>query len=557
VGEIGKPFFGGAGVKLVTVKEIQAVEREADAKGHSYSQMMEYAGKGVAEVVQEEYGELPVRTILGLVGSGNNGGDTLVALAHLAENYQWSATAYLVRPRIVGDPLLERLTRVGGSVLGVEQDHDYHGLMESLANHAVWLDGILGTGVILPLKPEIARVLELANQAAAHAPDSPPLVVAVDCPSGVNCDNGEAPEECLPADLTITMAAVKQGLLRLPAYGLLGKLRLVGIGIGESDLVLDSWESIHRNVADAEMVRSILPQRPLEAHKGTFGTALVVAGSLNYTGAALLAGEAAYRIGAGLVTLAIPEPLHPALAGRLPEATWLLLPEDGGFIAAEAAELIPEALQRTTAWLVGPGFGVEETTRRFISSLVSKDLKNIKGGMGFMSGIKAENGGQKIALPPMVMDADGLKLLAKTPHWHTLIPSHTVLTPHPGEMAVLTGLTKDEIQADRLGIAEEYSRKWGHVVVLKGAFTVIAAPEGETTMIPVATPALARAGTGDVLAGLIVGLLVQGVSPYQAAIAAAWIHAQAGLLAAELLGTTISVLASDVLAAVPEIIASL
>jgi NAD(P)H-hydrate epimerase len=157
----------------------------------------------------------------------------------------------------------------------------------------------------------------------------------------------------------------------------------------------------------------------------------------------------------------------------------------------------------------------------------------------------------------MVVDADGLKLLAKIKDWHTSLPANTVLTPHPGEMAIMTGLSTEEIQADRIGIAKQYAKSWGHVVVLKGAFTVIAAPDERSTVIPVASPALARAGTGDVLAGLIVGLLAQGLDAYDAAVAGAWIHAQAGLIAADDLGSSASVLAGEVLEAIPDVMCDL
>jgi NAD(P)H-hydrate epimerase len=160
-------------------------------------------------------------------------------------------------------------------------------------------------------------------------------------------------------------------------------------------------------------------------------------------------------------------------------------------------------------------------------------------------------------LPPLVFDADGLKLLAKIPDWAKTLPTPAILTPHPGEMSVLTGLSVEEIQTDREGIAARFAKEWGHVVVLKGAFTVVAAPDGRSTVIPFATSALARAGTGDVLAGLIVGLRAQGVDAYEAAVAGAWIHARAGLEAAEALGGTASVLAGDVLEAVPDVLAEL
>jgi NAD(P)H-hydrate epimerase len=176
--------------------------------------------------------------------------------------------------------------------------------------------------------------------------------------------------------------------------------------------------------------------------------------------------------------------------------------------------------------------------------------------MGFLKTPGAKPELKPAVLPPLVFDADGLKLLAKLPNWPKLLPAPAILTPHPGEMSVLTGLSAEEIQKDRLEIAKKFAAQWGHVVVLKGAFTVIAAPDGRTTTIPVATPALARAGTGDVLAGLIVGLRAQGMEAYEAAVAGAWIHAQAGLTAAEVQGSSAAVLAGDVLDAIADVMSA-
>ena len=249
--------------------------------------------------------------------------------------------------------------------------------------------------------------------------------------------------------------------------------------------------------------------------------------------------------------MAVPEPLHAILAGQFPEATWLLLPEIAGFINRDAADMIFENLERATALLLGPGFGLHEATGEFMARLLSGRPRQV---MGFL-GEKVNNARSgHFQIPPLVVDADGLKLLSRLPEWRQKLPPLSVLTPHPGEMSVLTGLPKEEIQANRIDIAQRFSREWGQIVVLKGAFTVIAAPDGHTAMIPLATAALARAGTGDVLAGLVTGLLAQGVEPFAAAVAGAWIHAQAGWRAAEQLGNSASVLAGDVLRAVAQVI---
>ena len=543
-------------MKLVTVSEMRAIEQEADASGLTYARMMENAGRGLAkEILRLAYnqGDDDMQ-VLGLVGPGNNGGDTLVALAFLAEK-GWQARAYLIQRKEEGDPLVERLIEAGGEIVISQRDDNFEQLKAFMGTSDVLLDGILGTGFKLHLKDGIAQVMAAAKDALAES-EWPAYVVAVDCPSGVDCDTGEAAAACIRADATLTMAAVKQGLLKMPAYDLVGELAVVDIGLAED---FPSWKAVRNQVPDDKLAASILLPRPSDAHKGTFGAALIVAGSVNYTGAALLAGKAAYRIGAGLVTLAVPVPLHAALAGHFPEATWLLLPHEQGVVAADAASVLTGNLARATALLIGPGFGLEDTTKEFLEKLLrSASLpKAAHGRIGFVQTQAGEAEARRLVLPPLVIDADGLKLLAKIPDWPKLLPAPAVLTPHPGEMSVLTGLTKEEIQKDRLAIALRFAQEWGHVVVLKGAFTVIASPEGRTTTIPVASSALARAGSGDVLAGLIVGLRAQGVEAYPAAVAGAWVHAQAGLYTAEEVGSTASVLAGDVLDCVNDVMSEL
>jgi NAD(P)H-hydrate epimerase len=539
-------------MKLVTVAEMRAIEQEADGNGLSYAEMMEKAGYGLAEEVNLlAYAEDDEREVIGLVGPGNNGGDTLVALAHLAAD-GWRARAYLVRRKVEGDILVERFKEEGGEIILAENDPAFDGLMAFVGTADVVVDGVLGTGFQLPLKPEVAGVLAAVNEAIASL-SWPPYVVAVDCPSGVDSDTGEAADEVIPASLTVCMAAVKQGLLKFPAFELAGELRVVEIGLSEE---LTSWKNIRHAVADEETIEDLLPLRPADAHKGTFGTALIAAGSINYPGAALLAGRAAYRVGAGLVQMAVPSSVQINLAGHFPEATWLMLPQEMGVIAEGAADVLTKNFERATALLIGPGFAQEETTKGFVENLLKgkSSPKKLAGRIGFVHSEGEKKEETPAGLPPLVVDADGLRLLAKIDGWTGLLPAETILTPHPGEMAALTGLEKDAIQADRLNVALKYAAEWGQVVVLKGAFTVIAAPDGRATLIPVATAALARAGTGDVLAGLIVGLRAQGLPAYEAALTGAWVHAQAGLYAVEKVGAEASVLAGDVLDAVADVL---
>src|SRR5215211_1355951 len=446
-------------MKLVTVSQMQAIEKEADASGLTYDQMMVNAGQGLADILFDFFEDDKETEIVGLVGPGNNGGDTLIALAELAQE-GWKARAYLAKRK--KDELVKRFTDAGGEVFSGE--NAFEKLAEAIETADVLLDGILGTGVKLPLKKDVAELLSEIND-LLDGLDQVPLVVAVDCPSGVDCDSGEVADETIAADLTITMAAVKQGLLQLPAFEYVGDLEVVDIGLSD-DLI--SLKDLNVNVAEADSVAAMLPERPLDSHKGTFGTALIAAGSVNYTGAALLAGEAAYRVGAGLVTMAVPAPVHVALAGRFPEATWVLLPHEMGTISSSGAEVLAKNFENASALLVGPGFGMENSTKEFIENILGGKYsakKNVQR-IGFLhqEADKKEDGPRNADLPPMVFDADGLKLLAQIKDWQTKIPSPAILTPHPGEMSILTELSKDEVQENRLELASKYAKDWGHVV---------------------------------------------------------------------------------------------
>lgn len=513
--------------KLVGVEEMRSVEKAADELGLSYAQMMENAGRGVATALLAHSHNREASAVA-LVGAGNNGGDALVALAALGDA-GWKTGALLIGRRFNHDDLVKRARKAGAEIrrLDLEKHEDLDRHITWLLSFPVLLDGLLGTGTRLPLRESLAKAMAEIKLAVEGAVVRP-YVVAVDCPSGVDCDSGDAAPQTLHADLTVTMAAVKHGLLNLPAFEYVGELEVVDIGL--TPRVLE-WKSITRNTIDEEMARAALPPRPLGAHKGTFGTAMIVAGSQRYPGAALLAARAAHKSGAGLVSVATPKVVQPMLAGHMPEATWLPLPAEDGWIAAAAAKLVKSSLERVTALLIGPGLGQEEMTAEFLTKLI------------------------KETLPPVVIDADGLKLLAGVKDWHKIVAVDCVLTPHPGEMAILTGMKVEEIQAARIGTAEKFAKTWRQVVVLKGAFTVVAAPDGRTAVLPLATPALARAGTGDVLAGLITGLRAEGVPAYEAACAGVWLHGQAGLRAARRLGGTAGVLAGDLIEELPALIA--
>ncbi len=278
----------------------------------------------------------------------------------------------------------------------------------------------------------------------------------------------------------------------------------------------------------AELAGSLLPRRPDESHKGSFGKALVVAGSRKYTGAAGLAIRAALRSGVGLVYAAIPECIYPPLAAGIPEAIWFPLPENQGAFSAEASLDFSELVAGKNAILIGPGLGQAEGTRAFLLAV----LAHIRENMADL---------------PLVVDADALNLLAQQPDWPRLLPKKTVLTPHEMEFSRLTELSANEIHKNRLQYAAAYAQKWRQTLILKGPNTIVANSLGDCRVLPFANSVLAHGGTGDVLAGLLVGLLAQGLAPFDAATLAVWLHARAAELALEVVGNPAAVLPSDII----------
>lgn len=524
---------------LVTVSQMIKLETEANERGIGYDQMMINAGSALAEVIQVRYGQKQTRRILGLIGSGNNGGDTLITLSKLIEK-GWQVTAYLVKKRKKNDQLVFNIIKNEGRVISIDEDVSLDELRELIKNCDIVLDGILGTGFKLPLKKTISTILQVFSEF-----DSLPEIIAVDCPSGIDCDSGEVAEETLHANLTVCMAALKKGLLKFPAFEYIGEISVVDIGLPKN---LNEMRNIKSFVVDQKMMSGILPIRPLDSHKGTYGSCMIVGGSTNYCGAVHLSVESAYRIGVGLVRAAIPGTIYDAIAGQIPECTWIVLPHSMGVINSNASAVIQENLDRINAMLIGPGLGLEKETLDFMKDLFRfEEISARRTTLGFSGGSEIGKKKKHIDQPTLVLDADALKFLPRIKNWYQMLRKTAILTPHPGEMAVLAGLTIEEVQQNREKIAKQFAAKWGHVIVLKGAITIIASPGGETAFIPIATSALASAGTGDVLSGMITGLIAQGMKAFDAAVAGAWLHAQAGVAAAEKQGQTISITAGDVI----------
>lgn len=555
-------------MKIVTVAEMTRIERAADAAGHRYAAMMELAGRAVAAAILRHMAPWDTPGLaLVLAGPGNNGGDGLVAARYLR---QWDPRRaihiYCWKRAPDGDANYAAAQQLGIPITHVENDPELVALRELARQADVVVDGLLGTGVARPISGSLGELLAAIGEERAarrghrpadglHAPPGPsadaaaavdaltaagdfrflaalplphagsPQVVAVDCPSGLNCDSGALDPAAVPADLTVTFAYPKLGHFVVDGPVACGRLEVAGIG-ADPELAA----GVQLELATPARMQRLLPPRPLNAHKGAFGKALVVAGSTSYSGAAYLACTAAYRAGAGLVTAGVVQSIHGALAAAAAETTWLLLPERHGALAAAAAPVVLETLPGYSALLVGPGLTQEDEAVRFVGAL-----------------LKARDA---LASAPLVLDADALNALALADDWQEMLPPRTILTPHPGEMARLCRCTIAAVQADRIGLARRRAADWNAVVLLKGANTVVAAPDGYATVLPFANPALATAGSGDVLAGVIVGLLCQGLAPYQAATLGGYLHGLAGELARRDLGDA-GVLAGDLAARLP------
>lgn len=522
---------------IVTTEQMIAAEKAADAAGLSYEQMMENAGHAVAEAIAAQFDTTDVTALI-LVGPGNNGGDGLVVARYLA---QWGlrVAVYIWKRNIEDDTNYTLLDPTPVERIMSDDEDSQAKLSQLLDEAGIIVDALLGTGISRPIKGELAELLAQTRAAVEKArrrvdgplvnpafpfpePSAGPMVVALDVPSGLNSDTGAVDPYTLPADMTVTLAAVKEGHILMPGPEVVGELVVGDIGITEAHYPA----GIELEMVTPGQVAALLPERPPGAHKGTFGTALLAGGSLNYTGAMILAGEAACRIGTGLVTLSPCRCIHSIIATRLTEATYLPLPDEAGGLAPAAVSVLRQGFQRADALLVGPGLGQAEPTKQFLLELL------------------------KTKLPPLVLDADALNILAQQPEWWKLLPSGSILTPHPGEMARLMNSTVGEVQANRLDVAAKMASTWGQIVLLKGAHTIIAAPDGRMMVLPFANPALAKAGSGDVLAGAIVGLLAQGLRAFEAAIAGGYLHGLAGEIARLQLGPT-AVIAGDLVNMLP------
>jgi NAD(P)H-hydrate epimerase len=495
---------------------MRAIEAAEAERGNTSEVLMERAGKQVAERTIAWLAARGEPHILALAGPGNNGGDALV-VARLLADHGWRVRCLTLardagRDERLQAPLRDRKVLIAALTLDR--------LPAALEWAGVVIDGLLGTGIKRNVEGDLADVV--CRVAEAGRP-----IVAVDIPTGVDSDTGAVRGAAMPCDLTVALGLLKYGHVQQPGASLSGKIELGDIGLSNQT----SRANASGELMTDDTIRALLPRRPDDANKGTFGKAMVVAGSVNYTGAAVLATHGAMRAGAGLVTLACAGDLLVLIAPKLTECTFLPLPSDLGAINPRAIDKVRDALKDYAALLVGCGLGKEKETAQFLKALLSHVEEEREHRIGFSARrteAAAAKEEQRGGLPPLVLDGDALNLLAEMEDWHDLVPENSVLTPHPGEMSRLLGSTVEEVQSDRVNVARTAARDWKQIVVLKGAGTVVAEPGGKVHISPFSNPALATAGTGDVLAGAIVGLLAQGLSPVDAARAGVYLHGMAG-----------------------------
>ncbi len=480
-------------MKVVTAQEMRQIDEQTIGEvGIPGIVLMETAATAVFSSIQENYPEC--RHVGIIIGKGNNGGDGL-ALARQLAHAGYTVQIVLVSPpeRFTGDALtnLHVARRLGLPIIEALSKSELMKLDKEIVSWDLIVDAILGTGLRGGVDGHFKDVIDRLN--LANRP-----IVAIDLPSGLNADTGAAEGACIRADRTVTLGLPKRGILLHPGAQRVGELEIADIGLPRS--VVES-QNIKVNLTQPRHVANWLPSRPAYSHKGTYGRVFVLAGSTGMTGAAVLASQAALRAGAGLVTLGIPESLNPIVEAKLSEVMTAPLPETtDASLALTAKPQILKLIEQTAPVLaIGPGLSQHPETVALIRS-VAREIDC-----------------------PTVIDADGLNALAeaqidRSPSQSNVnntlssLPSQTVLTPHPGEMARLTGLSVSDIERDRIGVAREFAGEHGVTLILKGVPTVIAFDTGEVWINSTGNPGMATGGMGDVLTGLIAGLMAQGVA---------------------------------------------
>ncbi len=488
-------------MKLITADEMKEIDRRASSEYLIPSiVLMENAGLRTTEKIVELLGGVAGRHIVILVGRGNNGGDGLVIARHLLNaGAQVDVFLCTEADQLSADAAInyEILTRMKSSIYPLQKEADLQGFIMALLNADMVVDALYGIGFRGSLSEFETKLAKFVNQSQS-------MVLAVDIPSGLEADSGKVNGEAFKADHTVTFALPKHGMILGKDREYAGQLMVVDISIPGA-LLKD--EQLKLQIITEEMVRSHFKPRQQETHKGSYGHALVIGGSTGMSGAAVMTSWAALRCGAGLVTLALPDKIIDA-ADLVPEIMSRGLPSTlEGAIAAEAGPIIENLLGIASVCAVGPGMSRYEESNTIIRTILEK------------AGI------------PLLVDADGLNALQGDADFLKNRQVPIVITPHPGEMARLTGMTVGAIQNQRIEISRHYAHKWGVTIVLKGHNTVVAHPCGQVYVNLNGNPGMATAGNGDVLTGIIGGLIAQGLKPTEAAVAGVFLHGRAGDLA--------------------------
>ena len=512
-------------MKVVTAEQMQRLDREAiETYGIPGIVLMENAGRGAAEVILKSFPGLERNGVAIFAGKGNNGGDGFVIARYLLDRGIPARVYLLADPKILrGDA--ETNSRIflhmKGEITPVPSYREFLNVKKSLEKSDLLVDGIFGTGLDSEVRGYYREVIDHLN--TLHRP-----IVAIDIPSGLDADTGKPLGTAIRASLTITFGLPKVGLLIPPGIDYTGDLKIIDIGLPRR---LTEGEEVQTHLLEGERIRERLSvPRRRDSHKGDYGHLLVLAGSVGKTGAAAMAGEAALRVGAGLVTLGVPKSLNPVLEVKLTEAMTEPLPETTKqTLSLRAFRPILRLCEAKKAIVIGPGMGTFKETQ----ALILKLLKTLD--------------------LPIVLDADGLTALGTQIKSLPRLKRSLILTPHPGEMARLTGLTSKQVLEDRMAICRNFSKSHQVYLILKGYRTLIATPGGEVFINPTGNPGMATGGTGDVLTGMIGGLISQGYNILHSLQAAVYLHGLAGDRAASELGEK-SLVATDLIERIPAVI---
>jgi ADP-dependent NAD(P)H-hydrate dehydratase / NAD(P)H-hydrate epimerase len=525
-------------MKALTAAEMREVDRlTSERYGISGTQLMENAGSAVAEATRHEVSlrfRSPVRQVVVLCGKGNNGGDGFVAARHLRQEFHHTTVALFGKPEeLRGDPAsnFKRWHDDGGETVLIANEADWNAAFARIKRADVILDALLGTGLRGAATGLMARAITELNTFSRNTTSpTPALIVAVDMPSGLPSDGEPAQGPALRAHTTVTFTAPKIGQLLSDDADCCGNL--IVRAIGSPDLLVE--ESGKGNIcwsSPGEFANFALI-RPANSHKGLYGHVLVVAGSIGKTGAAVLAGLGALKAGAGLVTIATPDATQQTVAAQQPEYMTEPLPtsRDGSIAIATVDDaVLKNILVGKTVLAVGPGLGQIGGTQKFIRTFV-----------------------QSTTLPT-ILDADGLNAFAgKAEALRERKSEFLAITPHPGEMARLLGISNREVQKDRVRIAVEAAKRWNVHVLLKGFHTILASPAGQIFVNTTGNPGLAKGGSGDVLTGILGALTGQfGSADWLRVLAlGAWLHGRAAETLTE--DTDVSgIVAGDVARAIP------